>query len=153
MTKYALDTNVLLDALNRPAQLEALLGFFSWALPRTFCSAIVLHELDAGTNTTRQRTLLNLQLAGPFARRGRVFAPSVEAWRKAGQLLQEGHRAPPASGLNDLLLALSCREAGLTLITRDRDFGCFSRLVRGLSVVAPYPERPSRGERPETTGQ
>ena len=143
MAGYALDTNVLIDALNQPARLEDLLAFLSWALPQTHLSAVVAHELDAGTTTARQRGLLDRHLVGPFERRGRVFAPSVGAWRRAGQLIALGHRAPSAAGLNDLLLAVSCREAGLTLVTRDRDFRRLARLIRGLRVVAPFPTQAS----------
>ena len=71
MAKYALDTNVLIDALNQPAQLDALLGFLSWALPQTYLSAVVAQELDAGASSARQRALLDQQLVGPFERRGR----------------------------------------------------------------------------------
>lgn len=145
MAGYALDTNVLIDALNQPARLEDLLAFLSCALPQIHLSAVVAHELDAGTTAARQRGLLDRHLVGPFERRGRVFAPSVAAWRRAGQLLALGHRAPSAARLNDLLLAVSCREAGLTLVTRDRDFRRLARLIRGLRVMAPFPIKTSPG--------
>jgi predicted nucleic acid-binding protein len=145
VARYTLDTNVLIDALNQPALLEDLLEFLGWALPETHLSAVVAHEVDAGTTTARQRGLLDRQLVGPFERRGRVFAPSVAAWRRAGQLIAQGHRARSAAGLNDLLLAISCREAGMTLVTRDRDFRRLARLIRGLSVVAPFPVKASPG--------
>ena len=142
MAKYALDTKVLIDALNLPAQLEALLGFLAWALPSTFLSAVVIHELAAGTTTPRQRALLDQQITGPFARRGRVFAPSTKAWHRAGQLVEQGHPISTPAGLSDLLLAVSCREAGLTVITNDRDFRRLTRVVRGLVAVSPFPRSP-----------
>jgi predicted nucleic acid-binding protein len=146
VAKYALDTNVVIDALNRPAQLEAVAQFLTWALPSTSLSAVVSHELAAGATTARQRSLLEQQLVGPFERRGRVFAPSATAWKRAGQLLAQGRLSTPAA-LNDVLLALSCREAGVTLITRDRDFRRLAGLVRGLAVAEPFPQR-SRREGP-----
>ena len=139
MAKYVLDTNVLIDALNLPTALDALLGFLRWALPSTFFSAVVVHELAAGTSTTRQKDLLDQQIAGPFARRGRVFAPSAQAWQRAGGLLAQGHRAPTAAGLNDLLLAVSSRELGLTIISHDRGVRTLAGLVPGLRVVSPFP--------------
>ncbi len=142
MAKYVLDTNVLIDALNLPPALEALLGFLRWALPSTFLSAVVVHELAAGASSTRQKDLLDQQLAGPFARRGRLFAPSAQAWQRAGGLLAEGQRAPTASGLNDLLLAVSSRELGLTVISNDRGVRGLTRVVPGLRVVAPFPAAP-----------
>lgn len=144
MAKYALDTNILIDALNLPAQLEALLSFLGWALPTTFLSAVVVHELAAGTVTPRQRALLDQQITGPFARRGRVFAPSISAWHRAGRLVEQGHRILSPAALNDLLLAVSCREAGLAIVTHDRDFRRLTRVVRGLVVLSPFPTQPSK---------
>ncbi|MGQ0549168.1 MAG: type II toxin-antitoxin system VapC family toxin [Armatimonadota bacterium] len=145
MAKYVLDTNVLIDALNLPAQLEALLGFLHWALPTTYLSAIVVYELAAGTTTPRQRALLEQQVAGPFVRRGRVFAPSVGAWQRAGRLFAGGHRVSTPAGLNDLLLAVSSREAGLTIVSNDRGVRRLTGIVSGLSVVPPFPTPPSKG--------
>lgn len=144
MAKYALDTNILIDALNLPAQLEALLGFLGWALPSTYLSAVVIHELAAGTTTLRQRALLDQQITGPFARRGRVFAPSTAAWHRAGKIVEQGHPISTPAGLNDLLLAVSCREAGLIVVTNDRGLRRLTRVVRGLAVVSPFPTQPSK---------
>jgi len=144
VAKYVLDTNVLIDALNLPPALEGLLGFLRWALPATFLSAVVVHELAAGTSTGRQKDLLD-QIAGPFARRGRLFAPSAQAWQRAGGLLAQGHRAPTGAGLNDLLLAVSSRELGLTIVSNDRGVRGLTRLVPGLRVVAPFPLAPAQG--------
>lgn len=139
MPKYTLDTNVLIDALNQPDHLEALLGFLAWALPATYVSAVVAHELAAGASTARQRALLEHQLLGPFERRGRIVAPSTAAWRRAGQIVQGRRRPNTASALNDLLLAVSAREMGLSVITRDADFSRLGRVVKGLAVAPPFP--------------
>jgi predicted nucleic acid-binding protein len=144
VAKYALDTNVLIDALNVPSQLEALLGFLSWALPVTYLSAVVLHELAAGTTSARQRALLAQQITGPFVRRSRLLTPSAGAWLRAGELIGQGHRVSSPAALNDLLLAISCREAGLTVITRDRGVRGLARLVRGLRVLSTFPASPAR---------
>jgi predicted nucleic acid-binding protein len=142
VAKYALDTNVLIDALNLPSQLEALLGFLSWALPVTYLSAVVLHA--AGTTSPRQRALLEQQIAGPFVRRGRLLTPSAGAWLRGGELIGRGHRVSSPAALNDLLLAISCREAGLTVVTRDRGLRGLARLVRGLRVLSMFPAPPAR---------
>jgi len=146
--KFTLDTNVVVDALRVPEQLRGLKAFLQRALPVTYLSAVVLQELEAGVSSARQADLLEEQLVGPFERRGRVFAPTAQAWRRSGSLLgrlQRGqHRPPPSALSNDLLLALSCREQGMTLITRDTDFRRLTPLVPGLQVVLPYPDLPSR---------
>jgi predicted nucleic acid-binding protein len=145
VAKYVLDTNVVIDALNLPAHLEALLGFLQWALPVTCLSAIVVLELAAGMTTARQRSALDQQITGPFLRRGRVFAPSAGAWQRAGQIVGRGHRVPTPAALNDLLLAVSAREAGLTVVSSDTGFGALAKVVSGLRVTRPFPTPPSRG--------
>jgi len=37
---YTLDTNILVDAVRRPADLEQLKQFLSWALPHTALSSV-----------------------------------------------------------------------------------------------------------------
>jgi hypothetical protein len=41
--------------------------------------------------------------------------------------------------LNDALIAVSCREQGITLITNDADFKRLSPFVRGFRYTAPWP--------------
>jgi predicted nucleic acid-binding protein len=41
--------------------------------------------------------------------------------------------------LNDALIASSCRERGITLITKDGDFDRFVPLLGGWQHVAPWP--------------
>ena len=61
---------------------------------------------------------------------GRVFAPTFAAWKRAGEVLAklsatEGVplRSFGRSFLNDVLLAASCRETGVVLVTNNhRDF-------------------------------
>jgi len=45
---YTLDTNVLVDALRQPPELDRLKAFLSWALPSTVLSSVVVTELTAG---------------------------------------------------------------------------------------------------------
>jgi predicted nucleic acid-binding protein len=54
-------------------------------------------------------------------------------------LSAEENYAQP-SLVHDALLAASCRESGVTLITRDHDFGRFKSLLRGWRFLAPWPE-------------
>lgn len=148
MSKYTLDTNVLIDALRIPEELAALKAFLERALPLCYLSGIVVQELEAGVTTRAQAELIADQLIGPFARRGRVIVPSAEAWTRSGQVLWELRRgqrgALPASLANDALLACSCREGGLTLITRDVDFRRLGRHVSGLQLAGPYPQPSAR---------
>lgn len=144
--KYALDTNIFIDAFRDTAAEVALLTFLKRALPFTFMSAVVMQELAAGARTPEQARELERFVFGPFERRGRVFAPSSAAFVKSGRILaalaaREGweaiHENP--SLLNDALIAASCRERGITLITKDGDFDRFLPLLGGWRHVAPWP--------------
>lgn len=138
---YTLDTNVLVDALRRPDDLDRLKAFLSWALPSTVLSSVVEAELLGGAKSAKARAVLESQFLAPFVRRGRIVAPSAAAWRRAGAVV--GARRGGAANRDqfDLLLACQAREFGWTLITRDADFSSIRKDVAGLKVVAPYPSR------------
>jgi len=144
--KYALDTNLYIDAFRDPAAETALLRFLESALPFTFLSAVVMQELAAGARTLAQVRELERSVFQPFVRRGRVFAPMSTAFVRSGRLIaaiaaREGwptvHENP--SLLNDALLAASCCERGITLVTDDRDFERFAPFLKGWRSVAPWP--------------
>ena len=135
--KYVLDSNLFIRAFrDRQAEWE-LQTFHSLFAPFEFLSAVVAQELRAGVSSLKDRHALERNVLDPFARRGRVIAPSIQAWEKSGDLLaamswKEGlelAKVTKAFG-NDILLALSCREAGMVLVTRNgRDFARISRYV------------------------
>lgn len=137
---YTLDTNVWIDALRHPRELDRLKGFLAWALPATTLSTVVVAELLAGARSEEARRALDSDVLEPFARRGRLIAPSVAAWRRAGVLLGTlGPRRAHAGWQNDVLLACTARELGWTLITRDADLVGLAKQIRGLRVEVPYP--------------
>lgn len=140
---YCIDTNVVVDALRVPTELDQLKAFLSWALPTTVISSIVAAELTAGARTGKAMRALDAAFLAPFERRGRIVAPTAAAWRRTGILI--GRLGPvglSASRQNDALLAAQARERGWTLITRDRDFEMLRAQVGGLKIAAPFPQRP-----------
>jgi len=144
--KFTCDTNVLVDVLRDPSAEHAFSVFLSRFSHLTYMSAVVILELRAGARTPGQAKLLEQEVVQRFARANRVFTPSADAFSTAGRLLatlanREGWTADAHPSLvHDALLAASCRESGVTLITRDRDFGRFKSLLRGWRFVAPWPE-------------
>jgi predicted nucleic acid-binding protein len=145
--KYAFDTNIYIDAFRDSAAEAALLVFLERALPFTFLSAVVIQELAAGARTPAQVRQLERSIFRPFVRRGRLFTPMTTAFLRSGRLIaavaaREGWTAihDNPSLLNDALLAASCREAGITLITNDSDFDRFVPLMKGWRHVRPWPE-------------
>ena len=145
--KFALDTNVFVDAFRDETFAEALTAFLERALPTTFLSAVVVQELAAGARTREQVRALESSIFRPFERRGRVFAPSAIAFRKSGRLLSElamregwpGTHSNPSLA-NDALLAASCRERGFTLVTSDGDFDRFLPSLGRWRHVKPWPQ-------------
>lgn len=145
--KYALDTNIYIDAFRDPAVEAALLRFLERALPFVFLSAVVMQELAAGARTPAQVRELERSVFQPFVSRGRVFAPTTTGFVRSGRLIaavaaREGwptvHENP--SLLNDALLAASCRDAGVTLVTQDSDFDRFAPFLKGWRHVRPWPQ-------------
>lgn len=136
---YTLYTNVLIDALRQPGELDRLKAFLGWALPSTVLSSAVVAELTAGTRTLRAREALERQFLAPFERRGRILAPSTGAWRRAAAVVEA---APSADRLSDVLLACQAREFGWAIVTRDADFAAIRKSVTGLRTAAAFPTRP-----------
>ena len=144
--KYALDTNIFIDGFrNEDAQAEVF-AFLNRALPCTFLSAVVMQELAAGARTADAARDVQRGVFAPFERRRRVFAPSSAAFAESGRVLaavaaREGWQLldEKPSLLNDLLIAASCRERGVTLVTRDGDFKRLAPFVKGFRYTAPWP--------------
>ena len=147
--KYALDTNIFIDGFRSEEAQVDILRFLTRALPFTYLSAVVMQELAAGARTTQSARDLQQGVFEPFERRGRVFAPSNAAFVESGRVIatvaaREGWQLfeDNTSLLNDALIAVSCREQGITLITRDADFKRLSPLVKGFHYAAPWPAMP-----------
>jgi predicted nucleic acid-binding protein len=146
--KYALDTNIFVDSFRSEDADAELVAFLKRALPFTFMSAVVMQELAVGARSPEAARDLQRSLFEPFERRGRVFAPSSAAFVESGRIIaslaaREGSRVSEnPSLLNDALLASSCREQGITLVTRDSDFDRFLPFLRRWRHVGPWPAVP-----------
>jgi predicted nucleic acid-binding protein len=144
--KYTLDTNIFIDGFRNEETQADVFAFLNRALPFTYLSAVVMQELAAGARTPEAVLQLQQGVFEPFDRRRRVFAPSATAFVTSGRALA---RVAAAEGwqlvdenpslLNDALIAASCREQGITLITKDSDFKRLAPFVKGLRYVEPWP--------------
>ena len=144
--KYALDTNIFIDGFRSEEAQAEVFAFLRQALPFTFLSAIVMQELAAGARTTGAARDLQRGVFDAFERRRRVFTPSASAFVESGRVVaavagQEGWQLldENPSLLNDALIAASCRERGITLITRDGDFKRIAPFLKGFRYFAPWP--------------
>lgn len=112
----------------------------------THLSSVVFHELLRGANTSAVSRDLAGSFARPFVRTKRVLVPSHSAWTRAAEVIAQltwhdglDRGNLPAGFANDVLIAASCRESGLTLITEnERDFRRIQKRLK-FEFVAPWP--------------
>ena len=72
------------------------------------------------------------------------MTPSYEAWKDAGRVLAEliapkSWATVSRSFVNDVLLAMSCRESGLVLVTKNLADCARIAAVRSFDFVPPWP--------------
>jgi predicted nucleic acid-binding protein len=151
--KYTLDTNLFVDALRFAAAKDDLQRFHTLFAPFEYLSAVVAQELLAGTRSLVDQRTVHRNLIDPFVRRTRLVTPSYRAWEMSGEVLarlvrDEGLTLISKALANDVLLALSCREAGVTLVTANvKDFKRIARIVP-FRFVPPWPKPSARRETP-----
>ena len=88
------------------------------------CSAVVLHELRRGAKAE-----LELQFVSELAKKTKIITPTEQQWLEAGEILSQmskknGYGPKKIREMAfDILIALSAREIGATLITcNQKDF-------------------------------
>ena len=144
--KFLLDTNLFVQGFRDPQANATLQRFHQLFAPFEYLSAVVAQELRAGARSHNHRRLLERHVLSLYRRRGRLVTPSAHAWEDSGDVLAElGRREGLDLGRlskafgNDVLLALSCREAGIVLVTDNaRDFERIGRVVT-FEFVKPWP--------------
>jgi predicted nucleic acid-binding protein len=147
VTRYVLDTDLYIRASRDPEAVDQLQRFYARQSPFCYLSSVVLHEVLVGARNRRHAAAIRQALAQPFQRTGRIVTPSAAAWTMAAETVARlawdkglARNAVSRSFVNDVLIAASCREHGLTIITEnDRDFKRIQRLV-AFSFVAPWPD-------------
>ena len=147
--KYVLDTQLFINAFRDPVANESLQRFHRAFSPFEHLSVIVAQELRAGVKQPGDRRALERNVLRVFERANRTITPSEHAWHRSGDLLaemakQDGLEIPRVSKAfgNDVLLALSCREAGCVLVTdNERDFRRIRRFVQ-FDFIEPWPRGP-----------
>ena len=136
MQRVVIDTNIYIDWLNAGRYEEII--FQREAVK--YLSAVVLMELLAGAFSTRDRRFIR-DITLPFAKANRIVTPTVSIYEEAGDVLRRlqslyGYSMPSAYGLvNDVLIALSARSIGASVITQnERDFAAIQS-VRPFKLV------------------
>lgn len=144
--KFVLDTNCFIDASRSEVGADAFAEFCARMAPRLYLSTVVAAELRAGAGTSVDRRVLDRRVLGPYVRRQRLVNPSAAVWEGLGTTLA---RLADDEGLVlgkirksfvfDILIALSCREIGAVLVSRN--LKNLSRIARvfAFDFVPPYP--------------
>ena len=124
MQRLLTDTNVWIDWLNEGRFGDILLA--KGVLKHL--SAVVLMELEAGAFSRQEQRMIS-QLARAFETRDRLVIPTSTDYREAGRILrrlqaEKGYELNKAYWLaNDVLIALSARGVGATVLTQNaKDF-------------------------------
>jgi predicted nucleic acid-binding protein len=143
---FALDTSVYVRALRDTDSLAELKAFRKRAGLRLVLAGVVAMELMAGAVTEDHESAVG-ELVQPYVARGLVLPVTYEGCLQAGRVLAALQRherlqlaRAPRSFTNDVLIAASCRAAGVLLVTDNaRDFSAIQRHLRGFRFVAPWP--------------
>jgi predicted nucleic acid-binding protein len=131
------DTNVYIAAFRSEERNAALREVHAAYGPWEFLSSIVEQELRAGARSDVDRRRLERSVLQRFWGARRVVPPSARTWQQSGGVLATlrdddglGVSRTPKSFGNDILLALSCREHGMVLLTdNERDFARIARIA------------------------
>lgn len=143
---YAIDTNLYISASRDPRVRSELKRFTVRMGTRLYLSAVVVMELRAGAKAERQRDGVEV-LYAEFMERDRVIVPSSDAYLQAGRVLADlvayervVLATAPKSLTNDVLIATSCREADVHLVTANHsDFAAIARHLHRFHNAAPWP--------------
>lgn len=133
--RYIFDTNVYIECmLTREFALQHTERYGNH-LPFTFFSSVVAQELLVGcTDELAIRRVQNF--LSPFERVGRVVNPTYQDWKDAAHtvvkigLRRRDLKSKKVALVNDVMIALSCRRIGATLVTlNSQDFETIRRFI------------------------
>lgn len=130
MKKVLIDTCVYIDWLNRGHHEDVMLGR---GLVR-YMSAVVAMELRAGAQHRAARDS-TAALIRAYRSSGRLVVPSSEVFERAGGVLRQlklaGRAVRLSSLCNDVLIALTARSIGASVVTANlSDFVAIQRVER-----------------------
>jgi predicted nucleic acid-binding protein len=134
-TRLLFDTNVYISVLRDETFAQAFRPRYFRDIPHTHFSSVVIQELLAGARTFQHRRQA-AALYEPFECAGRIVTPSHSVWKEIGTgVAVLAERVPQfrdklSRGLiNDMLITLSGRSVGATVVTRNgEDFRLIQRV-------------------------
>jgi len=120
MRRLVIDTDIYIDWFNAGRHEEIL--FAREGIKHL--SAVVLMELRAGAFGVRDRRLVQ-RVESAFGKAGRILLPSRAVFAEAGEVLRQlqvkrGFQLEASHSIvNDVLIALSARSIGATVVTQN----------------------------------
>lgn len=139
MERVIFDSDLYIDWINVGLREELLLD--RWFI--RYMSTVVLLELQAGALEPAAAKAVD-DLYRTFTRTGRLLSPSPDTFWRAGSVLRVLQRRlgfdlrSRFRLVNDCLIALSSRQIGATVVTRnERDFRLIQEFVPFSLVVVP----------------
>ena len=136
MRRVVVDTNLYIDWLNAGGYEDVI--FRQDAVKHM--SAVVLMELRAGAFAQSDRRLVD-RLEAAFDRAGRILVPTRRVFAEAGDVLRRlqaarGFRRESAVAIaNDVLIALSARSIGATVVTQNARHYRAIKAVRDFELI------------------
>lgn len=138
--RWLFDTSVYIAVLRDGSFARDFRSRYLRDIPRTHFSSVVVEELLAGVRMPRHQRQA-AALYEPFERARRIVTPSHLVWKETGNLMATLGREDPALRsklgrglLNDMLIAMSGRSIGATVVTRNgEDFRLIHR-VRAFAL-------------------
>ncbi|HEX6748384.1 MAG TPA: type II toxin-antitoxin system VapC family toxin [Longimicrobium sp.] len=122
--KYALDTNLYIRSIRDATFRTELQAFQARHAPALHLSSVVLHEMMVGASTPAHVREIRDSFTRFLSLPKRIVTPTHAAWSRAGEVLSEiastvgmERSRMPRAFVNDALIAVSCSEAGVMLLT------------------------------------
>jgi len=131
--KVVIDTSIYVDACRSADARARFRTSFLPLVPVTYLAAVVAYELRINALDSGTRGLVDAMIH-PLQRTGRVVVPMCADWVEASDVIttierkDRSWRSKLPALLNDILIALSARRIGATVVTHNaRDFRLIQR--------------------------
>ena len=124
--KYLLDTNVYVEASRSAEKRSRFAKTFFPLLPVTYLAATLAYELSVNSANDITRALV-ADFVGRLERVGRTVTPTFDDWTEAADIVtriaksEKSWRSKLPQLQNDILIALSARRIGATLLTYNQE--------------------------------